>query len=42
MFDPAEMKRLFDLGFEMAKSGYRWNKVPPFCGAGEMERIWTP
>jgi hypothetical protein len=28
-FDPKEMNRLFNLGFEMAKSGYEWHKVPP-------------
>jgi hypothetical protein len=28
-FDPKEMNRLFDLGFELAKSGYKWHKVPP-------------
>jgi len=28
-FDPKEMNRLFDLGFEMAKDGYKWHKVPP-------------
>ncbi len=28
-FDPEEMKRLFDLGFEMAKSGDSWHKLPP-------------
>jgi hypothetical protein len=29
MFDQVEMNRLFDLGFEMAKSGDKWHKVPP-------------
>ncbi len=29
MFDPEEMKRLFVLGFQMAKYGYKWHKVPP-------------
>ncbi len=28
-FDLEEMNRLFDLGFEMAKSGDKWRKVPP-------------
>ena len=28
-FDSAEMKNLFDTGFEMAKSGDKWHKVPP-------------
>jgi hypothetical protein len=43
MFDPVEMKRLFDLGYEMAKPGYAWNKVPPIAvGTGEHEWTWTP
>jgi predicted acylesterase/phospholipase RssA len=43
MFDPEEMRRLFDLGFEMAKSGYEWRKaVPGFGGSGDDEWIWTP
>jgi predicted acylesterase/phospholipase RssA len=42
-FDPAEMKRLFDLGFEMAKSGYKWNKTPPIISdTGEAGLKWTP
>ena len=28
MFDKAEMKKLFGLGFEMAKGGYKWHKSP--------------
>ncbi len=28
-FDPHEMKRLFDLGFNLARSGYEWQKQPP-------------
>jgi predicted patatin/cPLA2 family phospholipase len=28
-FDPVEMKRLYDLGYDMAKSGYPWEKYPP-------------
>lgn len=28
-FDPEYMKVLFDLGYEMAKSGYPWVKAPP-------------
>jgi hypothetical protein len=28
-FDPAEMKALFDLGFEAAANGYEWKKAPP-------------
>ncbi|MCJ7582764.1 MAG: patatin-like phospholipase family protein [Candidatus Aminicenantes bacterium] len=43
MFDPVEMKRLFDLGFDMAKSGYKWNKTPPGLGDLTEEKwIWTP
>ena len=29
-FDPDELKRLYDLGYDMAKSGYPWEKYPPF------------
>jgi hypothetical protein len=29
-FDPVYMKALFDLGYEMAKSGYPWKKAPPY------------
>jgi len=29
-FDPIEMKRLYNLGYEMAKNGYPWQKYPPF------------
>ena len=28
-FDPVYMGKLFDLGFQMAKAGYPWNKWPP-------------
>lgn len=43
MFDPVEMKRLFDTGYEMAKSGYKWNKVPPgIRDTNEHEWTWTP
>ncbi len=28
-FDPVYMKKLFDLGYESAKSGYPWKAVPP-------------
>jgi hypothetical protein len=27
-FDPAWMRKLFDVGFEMGKTGYEWSKVP--------------
>jgi predicted acylesterase/phospholipase RssA len=30
MFDQAYMKRLFDLGFDLARQGYPWKKRPPF------------
>ena len=29
MFDPEYMKRLFDVGYRMAKSGFPWKKAPP-------------
>lgn len=29
LFDPVEMRKLFDLGFEEAAAGYNWKKVPP-------------
>lgn len=29
MFDPEYMKRLFDVGYKMAKSGFPWKKAPP-------------
>ncbi len=29
MFDPEEMQRLYQLGYDMAKAGYKWNKTPP-------------
>jgi len=29
LFDPVEMRRLFDLGFEEAAQGYNWKKTPP-------------
>ena len=28
-FDPDYMSKLFDLGYEMAKNGYPWKKLPP-------------
>ena len=28
-FDQAAMKRLFQLGYEMARAGYPWQKRPP-------------
>ena len=28
-FDPVEMKRLYDLGYTIALSGYPWEKFPP-------------
>lgn len=35
-FDPKEMKRLFDLGFNMAVSGYEWHKIPPGLEKGRI------
>jgi len=29
MFDPEYMRKLFDLGYRMAKAGYPWHKAPP-------------
>jgi len=29
-FDQVEMKRLYDLGYDMALNGYPWEKLPPF------------
>lgn len=29
MFDPCEMKKLFDKGYQDAINGYKWHKVPP-------------
>ena len=31
-FDPEEMKQLFDLGFDIGKSGNPWHKYPPGYG----------
>ena len=28
-FDTAEMNRLFQIGYDLAKAGYKWRKVPP-------------
>lgn len=28
-FDPTYMKKLFDLGYDLARSGYPWQKIPP-------------
>lgn len=28
-FDLKEMNRLFNMGYEMARSGYKWHKLPP-------------
>lgn len=29
MFDPKDMRRLFDRGYEDAAGGYKWHKMPP-------------
>ena len=31
-FDPEYMSKLFDLGYQMAKDGYPWEKAPPGFG----------
>ena len=36
LFDPVEMRELFDLGFKEASQGYPWRKSPP--GLGEAEK----
>lgn len=41
-FDPEEMKRLFDMGFEMAKPGYEWRKKIPLMEMGHEAPVWTP
>jgi hypothetical protein len=28
-FDPVYMKKLFDVGYDLAESGYPWEKLPP-------------
>lgn len=28
-FDKKEMKKLFDLGYQMAQQGYEWEQIPP-------------
>jgi len=28
-FDPVYMKKLYKLGYEMARNGYQWKKEPP-------------
>jgi len=33
MFDPEYMRKLFDLGYHLAKSGYPWHKSPPWFEA---------
>jgi hypothetical protein len=31
-FDPVYMTKLFDVGFNLARSGYPWQKTPPQFG----------
>jgi hypothetical protein len=33
-FDQKEMNRLFNIGEELAKSGHKWHKEPPFLNTG--------
>jgi hypothetical protein len=28
-FDPVYMRKLFDLGYQMGRDGYPWQKIPP-------------
>ena len=44
LFNQAEMNRLFDMGFKMAKDGYEWRKKLPgaFDGKNDNEWTWTP
>jgi hypothetical protein len=37
MFDPDEMKRLFNRGYQEAKNGYPWMRKPPYLGLIEVE-----
>ena len=38
MFDPVEMTRLFDLGYEKAATGTAWQKRPPMFEIFEKDR----
>jgi hypothetical protein len=37
-FDPAYMTKLFNLGYEMARKGFPWQKYPPFFEPGAVEQ----
>lgn len=39
MFDPVDMKRLFDRGYSDAVGGYKWHKVPPGLEANPEEAV---
>ncbi|MHC4912889.1 MAG: patatin-like phospholipase family protein [Planctomycetota bacterium] len=41
-FDPEEMTRLFNMGFEMAKPGYEWQKEIPYFKEDDTDLFWTP
>jgi len=41
MFDPEEMKRLYDLGYDIATSDQPWQKEIPLFDKGS-QWIWTP
>jgi hypothetical protein len=41
MFDPAEMKRLYDLGYSIATSESPWQKEIPLTRE-DREWIWVP
>ena len=36
-FDPVYMTKLYNLGYEMAKAGYQWQKYPPGFIATEVK-----
>jgi hypothetical protein len=37
-FDPDYMKKLFDVGYSLAKDGYPWQKIPPRLKKPEEEQ----
>ncbi len=38
MFDSVYMGKLFDLGYEMARNGYPWEKYPPAYEVGHLQK----
>ena len=41
-FDPAYMRALFDYGYELARSGYKWHKAPPAFEALKADGVTAP